>query len=245
MRGARTGILSQVNISPADQPGLAFWFDAAQILGKGIALPADNTGLDIWRDLSGRGLDVAPITATKALFRAGAFNNRPSVQFANSPMNNAFAATIRVRQLYAVFNYTKVGSTANTFADYDGLLTSRINSGPNLLTIGNIGTRTFYGSGLCSDTAPQSGQASTFYNFAGSGGTGFTTMSALNVINSTAGADIVLPAGTGIQIGQDRANTARRWQGHIIEIFGFETARTAAQNFQLERYIKLKHGIAL
>ena len=220
------GVLSQP-WTPADIT-TAFWLDATDA----STLTLSGTDVTAWADKSGNSNDFTPPSALYASYDATGLNGMPAVVWPTSTNTIRYLTS----NTFALAEFAFIGSyqdgTPTTWGyNFAGVVTS---GGGDTSLIGNLtGTDKFYG-------------VSSYYSGSRDGVVSdYRTTSAALPINTTF---FSLHRPTGAltstwQIGNDRTNANRGWQGPFGEFIGTATKWDDATRQKVEGYLAWKWGV--
>lgn len=207
---------------PTSVSGLIGWWKAdALTLNDGDAVGS-------WTDSSGAGNALVQATAgKKPLYKTKILNGMPVVRFdgTDDVLVSAGGMTGTPKHAFAVAKYA-----AATFANYDGLFTG-VSAQADLVLTGNVG-------GLSSAIWYDDATLSTVYR---KDGVDFAENNMVGPMNAFAYMSISCAGGwtTSLvpQIGQDRNNGARFWNGDVAEIFVYNSVLSTTDRNSIEAYL--------
>lgn len=201
--------------------GLQLWLDQSQ-----EPVLANGQEVQIWRDLSGNRRTLVG-TSPYPIYQANFVNNQPSVYFNSSinPLKNT--ANFEVLCGFVVARYD-----SPSFNNYDGLITDLTTNG---ILVGNVDDTRFFNFGhdlfefRSNDIIyPQSNQIAPMVNW--------------KVMFFRFWRGIQLD---GIQIGQDRMFTDRRWLGSIAEVLLYDRQFCETEIRSISQELAFKYGLGL
>ena len=200
---------------PIPATGLVGWWDASQ-----LAL-ADGAAVTSWIDLSGSGNHLGAATATPT-FKTGVLNGEPVVRFNAAEQMLRTVATVPLGHIFLVTRFLPA-----TFPTYNGLVTGL--AGNDLLLVGLSGSTTWYVHPVAEYTYRLDGVVYPPNWPAPVGG----VFGCIGVSRA--------PAMTSpLQIGQDRGEVSRYWDGDIAEIIVYDRVLTDPERIQVEDYLEAK-----
>lgn len=208
--------------TPANLYGVSAWWDASQITGK-----SDGDGVSVWPDASDNGNDLTS-AGFDPTYKTGILGGKPVVRFTAANANEFFSTpSLTVEHMFAVVEYD-----AATFAGYDGLLTEYPTG--QIILIGEGASDHFY-NGTGTTTYHKDGTALAESNMTGpmGGAYGILSISAENWTNPKTW-----------QIGRDRTQTSRLWNGDIAEIIMLDQTAGDVNRQLVEGYLAHKYSLA-
>lgn len=203
---------------------LEAWYEADQLAGEGVGLPASGSAVGTWVDLSGNGRDLVQASAgNKPAFTEGGGGGQPYVALGGDDSMSTGSAVIPIRTVLCVARVTASGF-------FGGLVTDIVD---NSETDGMI---------LLQDGNTDNWYAGGFYGFKRDG-------VSTGEIGKGDGLDhfYIAAAGsagalTGLQIGLDRSNSGRYTTGRIYALLVYSTVLSADDIAAAVAYFQDKYG---
>jgi hypothetical protein len=205
--------------SPASVGGLVEWHDASALTGL-----ADGDPVASWTDRSTSGIPATQATSSKRpTYKTGIQNGLPVVRFDGVDDVLAAGTAVTVGTVFAVAKYS-----AATFTSYNGLLTE---TGSTVyMLLGSSGSNQLL--------APQ--PTGTYYK---NGTLTSPSTSGSGPMNAFALMAVTLSAGSiKLQIGLDRDQVSRFWNGDVAEIIAYNSILSTTDRQSVEAYLKAKWG---
>jgi hypothetical protein len=210
--------------------GLAAWYHADEfsIYGNGQAI-------SVWHDISGNNRNLEATDANylnQPIYSQGTANGKDTVYWYYPPNNCPLLWTgnLTVRHAFVVGKYA-----GNTFSNYNGLLTDA--TATPILVGSAPGTNYFFNFSYSTYGAFEYRKCNRFFA---------ESNQIAPVANELAVVSVKYPPGfnlNGIQLGQDRADTSRRWFGGIAEVLLYDRVLNEAEVCRLNRYFAMKYQI--
>lgn len=225
-RARRIGARGTVTaaFTPSSITGLVGWWKA----DAGTSTTTDGVAISSWADQSASGATLAQATvASRPVYKTAIQNGRPVVRF--DGINDFLSASVAVapKTVIVVAKYA-----AAAFTELNGLVTDTTTS---LILVGGGGTATvfFDPSGIGAPDAAYwfNGATRALNNATG-------PMNAFAVCSITS----AMWGSVTTQLGQDRGNTTRIWNGDIGEVLMYDTVLSAANRQAVESYLKTRWG---
>lgn len=194
-----------------DISGLLVRYSASDIEGLN-----DGDAVATWDDLVGT-KDLTQATSDyQPLYKTNIVNGQPALLFdgSNDVLLTAYTVT-GMRTIIVVAKYS-----AATFASFNGLLTC----GTNYVFIG-YGGQTYFLADL-----------GTYYTDGAEANTNVTN--AWHVFAVKRGADYISSA---VQVGKDRTEAGRFWNGYVAEILVYDSNLSAEDFASINAYLKAKY----
>jgi len=180
-------------------------------------------------DVSGHGRDAIQNNASNQpawISSVPKLNNKPVIRFDRNNSNLLLInSSVLVGEIFIIANYNSSGTT---FDNYDGLLTGQ---SAGYLLIGNQTFTTFFPG------SPVSGNI--FINGANSGDD-FAPLSNYKVLSAFIASPYSLF--NDLQIGLDRTNSPRFWNGDVAEVIIYDTTLTSLDRQQVIQYLQDKYA---
>lgn len=207
--------------------GLVGWWKA-----DGLSL-SNGAAVGSWGDSSGVGSALAQATgANQPTFQTNVINGLPVVRFDGT--NDVLNATgsFTPATVFAVAKYA-----AATFNSYDGLVTGGAASNSEAVLVGSAASANFFNSA-------DLGLSDAVYRL---NGTSYALSAMAAPMNAWGVVDITSAMFTAltIQVGQDRNNAGRFWNGDIAEVIVYDTVLSPTDRATVENYLATKYAIAL
>ena len=219
---AKVGILTvepDVAAAPFDPnsvAGLSAWYDASQ-----LAL-SDNAPVLTWPDESPAGKNLTQMYIGAPTFKTNVLNGKPVVRFSGDSQTLSTSATMTMLHWFVVARFRQA-----TFPTYNGLLTGP--GGNDLYLIGTLGTATFYHHAISS------------YEYRMDGVTYEPPWPApMNNVFGNISLGRGLTTTVPLQVGQDRDQTDRWWDGDVAEIVVYDHVLSSVERQQVESYLNSK-----
>lgn len=223
----RRGVIaSRRRISPpAGVAGLVRWWKA-----DALALN-DNDAVGTWPDSSGFIRNLTQATAgSKPTYKTNILNGLPVVRFDGTDDVLTSASGTGPKHVFAVAKY----NTA-TFVDYDGLVTGAGAGDAEVVLTGRDGQNFFFNSPAVTTDYYKNG--TSFVETAMTG-----PMNAFAVMSiSSAGFQNPM----AVQVGLDRNNAGRYWNGDVAEILAYNAVLSAGDRQAIQNYLGTKYGITI
>jgi hypothetical protein len=212
--------------TPPALSGLVGWFDASAITGL-----SDGGTVATWSDLSVSANHLAQATeSVKPTYQTNELNGRPVVRLDGTDDKMAAAGSVAFKHVLVVAKFS-----AATFPNYSGLITGTGAGGEQIVLIGDgfDGTRT-----ILHDDATQT----TVYYRGGTLGAEASMpgpMEAFHVMSLSQAAGWSITT----QLGQDRANAARFWNGDVAEILLYDSVLSTPNLNRAAGWLAKKWGL--
>lgn len=187
----------------------------------------DDAADGAMNDYSGNGKHLVQASTPPSLV-PGVMNNQPGWFFdgTSNPLKSASSASITVKHAFVL-----ASATGAAFDAYRGLLTGKT-AGPILISE-NTGTK--------------------FYNLYGGGGMEYRKSDTLYTDTTLEAPMNERPellewqystglALDGIQIGQDEADTARKWKGYVFDVILYNRILTTNERRRVMLYFNVRYG---
>ena len=202
---------------PFTTTGLVGWWDASE-----LAL-TDGAEVATWPDKSGAGRTLSKVT-TGPIFNTAAQNGLGVVRYDGTVRLLRAAAGVSYRHFIAVTKYRTA-----TFSTYNGFLTGDGGGNDEAVLVGNYGTTMWYGF---------SGTGTYHLN----GVVNASLPAPMTTCGVVSISDPAFRAGMILQIGLDRTNTGRNWDGDVAEVIAYDRVLSTVERQQVESYLKTKWG---
>lgn len=210
------------------------WIDSGLVPVSGCeawhSVVVGETGDNIIYDYSGNGRTaVCTAGANAPVVQANILNGEPAIYFdrAAGRLPLKYTGAVSAKHVFCLASYQDA-----TFANFDGILTG-ISTTP--LLIGNSGTNKFF---HITDNNP--------YNFFHNSAVKSSGDETAPVSGKFALSEQIFTNSltlTGLQIGQDRADTTRKWKGWFAESIVFSRILTERERLGVYLYFNLKYAL--
>lgn len=230
--------------SPADIPGLRYWYDA-----NTLAL-ANNDPVSTWADLSGNSLDLTGTTTTRPLWKTAQVNGFPAVDFDGSDdfLSRASMSISPTTGQWTSFAVARLDSVSGVHSIVDAdLAASRI--AQILRTNGTAAEALQIAGGVATDVAGVTLSTATWYVFEAVHSA--TTIECLvnGATNGTTASTGLSTATTTFALGANgsagAAGGAARLDGQITAAIGYDNAVSSPNRSLARAYLGSRYGITV